>query len=372
MKAATLLCLLPLVAFAATPPQVPGVEHVVIHRQAGVYSAFPTLYQLPDEFRTLTVHFGAGVTSSHVEPRREPMNFISTDGGRTWEKSSRRESNPTWASTPGRLVVPDAHGWRYVESSRRAEFESPGIEVRNSPDGRVTYAYDCFLRTSEDGGVTWKDRDLDVPAKGLIMSYHDPATYLRLDLRTILRVVYGRPVANVRFYETWLMRSVDDGATWDFLTLAADPEKKQSFGETALVQAANGDLVAMMRTEPALGTRMWTTRSTDRGKTWTKPSETPLLGHPAHLLRLRDGTLLCTYGFRDEPIGIRAAFSRDDGRTWPEDEIVSLRADGSGRPGDNGYPISTELADGTIVSVYYLTRNGVTGVEATRWKSAWR
>ena len=47
-------------------------------------------------------------------------------------------------------------------------------------------------------------------------------------------------------------------------------------------------------------------------------------------------------------------------------------ADGSGRRGDNGYPISTELADGTLVSVYYLTRDGITGVEATRWKAPWK
>lgn len=371
MKISTLLMWLPLSAIAAVPPQVPGVEHVVIHRQAGVYSAFPILYQLPDEFQTLYVHFGAGVTSSHLEPRREPMNFVSTDGGRTWEKSPRTEPNPAWATgpaRPGRLVEPDAYGWRYVDASRRSEFESRGIEVRNSPDGRVTYAYGCFVRTSEDGGRTWQQREIEVPREGLIMTYHDPASYVRLDARTILRAVYGRPTANIRHYEVWLLRSEDDGATWQFSTLAADPERKRSFGETALVQAANGDIVAMMRTEPALGTKMWTTRSSDRGRTWSRPVETPLHGHPAHLLRLRDGTLLCTYGFRDAPIGIRAAFSPDHGRTWPEARIVTLRADGSGRPGDNGYPISAETADGTLVTVCYLTRDGITGVEATRWR----
>jgi len=372
MKLQTSLLLLPLAALAATPPQVPDVEHIVIHRQAGQYSAFPILYQLPDEFHTLYVHFGAGVTSSHLEPRREPVKFVSTDGGRRWKETKRSEPNPAWASTPGRLVVPDAHAWRYVEASRRAEFEARGIEVRKSPDGRVTYAYGCYVRVSQDNGATWQKREIEVPAEGLIMTFLDPASYVRLDTRTILRAVYGRPVANVRFYETWLLRSEDDGATWSFLTLAADPEKKRSFGETALVPAANGDIVALMRTEPALGTKMWTARSADRGKTWSKPVETPLHGHPAHLLRLRDGTLLCTYGFRDEPIGIRAALSRDHGRTWLEKDIVSLRADGSGRPGDNGYPLTTELADGTLVTVCYLTRDGITGVEATRWPNPWK
>ena len=95
-------------------------------------------------------------------------------------------------------------------------------------------------------------------------------------------------------------------------------------------------------------------------------------GFPAHLLRLRDGRLLCTYGHREQPIGIRAAISRDHGRTWRESDIVSLRSDGSGPPSDNGYPLTAELADGTLVTVHYITRDGITGVEATRWRNPWK
>jgi hypothetical protein len=184
--------------------------------------------------------------------------------------------------------------------------------------------------------------------------------------------VYGRPTANLRFYETWLLRSENDGVSWDFLTVAADPDQKRSFGETSIERASNGDIVAMMRTEPALGSKMWTAYSTDRGQSWSKAVETSLHGHPPHLLTLSDGTLLCTYGFRDPPIGIRAALSRDHGRTWLEKDIVSLRSDGSGRPGDNGYPLTAELPDGTLVSVYYITRDGITGIEATRWENPWK
>lgn len=372
-KKALAALLLPVTACAAGPRTVPVAEHIVIHRQAEVYSAFPRLLHLPDG--RLYVHFGAGVTSSHLEPRREPKRFVSSDGGRSWQPTTKEEPNPAWTtgpSRPGRLVDPNAHAWRYVEAARRAEFESQGIEVRNSPDGRVTYAYGCYVRISEDGGASWRETEIPVPRQGLIMGFLDPATDLRLDARTLLCAVYGRPTANLRFYESWLLRSEDDGATWDFLTLAADPEKKRSFGETAIARAANGDIVAMMRTEPALGTKMWTARSTDRGRTWSRPVESPLHGHPPHLLTLRDGTLLCTYGFRDDPIGIRAALSRDHGRTWREEDIVALRADGSGRPGDNGYPLSVELPDGSLVSVYYITRDGITGVEATRWSNPWR
>jgi hypothetical protein len=373
MKIVLLPLLLPLVMFAAEPRQVPNAEHVAIYRKAGQYSAFPRFYQLTDG--TLHVRFGARVTSSHIDPRRESKQFLSKDGGTTWQQTDHDALNPVWVtgpSKPGRLVDANAHAWRYVEAERRDEFESQGIEVRDSPDGRVAYAYGCYTRTSEDNGVTWQQREIPLPPRGLIMSFLGPATDLRLDDRTLLCSVYGRPTANIRFYETWLLRSEDDGANWNFLTVAADPEKKRSFGETSIARAANGDIVAMMRTEPSLGTKMWTAHSTDRGKTWSKANETTLHGHPPHLLILRDGTMLCTYGFRDDPIGIRAALSRDNGRTWLEKDIVSLRADGSGRPGDNGYPLSAELPDGSLVSVYYITRDGITGVEATRWQNPWK
>ena len=317
MKTILTILLLPIVSLGAQQPRLlTEANHSVIYRNQGQYSAFPRLYQLPDG--TLHVTFRARVTSSHVEPRADTMRFVSKNGGRTWQATEDDAHNPKWASgsaKPGRLVDPNAHAWRYVAAERRNEFEGQGIEVRNSPDARVTYAHGCYVRVSEDNGTTWTQREIDVPKKGLIMSFLGPATDLRLNANTILCSVYGRPTANIRFYESWLLRSEDDGLTWNFLTIAADPEKKRSFGETSIEQAANGDIVAMMRTEPALGTKMWTAHSTNRGKTWSKAVETNLHGHPPHLLTLRDGTMLCTYGFRDEPIGIRAALSRDNGRT---------------------------------------------------------
>jgi hypothetical protein len=137
--------------------------------------------------------------------------------------------------------------------------------------------------------------------------------------------VYGRPVANIRHYESWILRSEDDGANWEFQTIA----------------------------------------------TWSAAVETPLQGHPAHLLRLRNGQLICTYGFRDQPIGIRAALSRDNGRTWLEEDIVVIRQK-TDNAAHNGYPLTVELADATLVSVYYLTLGGVTGIESTRWHNPWR
>ena len=70
---------------------------------------------------------------------------------------------------------------------------------------------------------------------------------------------------------------------------------------------------------------------------------------PSHLLRLRDGRLLMTYGYRRAPFGNLARISEDHGRTWSAALVIS--DDGAGS--DLGYPSTVELADGQLVTVWY-------------------
>ena len=74
----------------------------------------------------------------------------------------------------------------------------------------------------------------------------------------------------------------------------------------------------------------------------------PSCGVPAHVLQLKSGSIVCAYGYRRAPFGVRVAFSAD-GETW-EERI--LRDDGE--HGDLGYPASVQLADERILTVYYF------------------
>ena len=361
-------CLNGSAATAEAPPLVAGAEHQTIFRKE--YAMSFRFYRLADG--AFYVKWGTKPTTSHMDSRTlARFAAISTDGGRTWQPTDRDEVNPAFQSRLGQLVEADSYNWRNDAADRRAHYEAQGLEVRNTPDQRIAYAAGCFVRTSNDRGATWTTREIPVPPQALYAGYRDDRAFLRVNDRVLMRAIYGKPVARVRFYEAWLLRSEDNGETWQFLPLASSVEADVSHGETALAQAANGDIVAMMRTEPALGTRMWVCRSTDLGKTWSRPEQTPLHGHPAHLLRLRDGRLLCTYGIRDQPIGIRACLSRDDGRTWRAEDIVTLRTGADFKP-DSGYPVTLETDDGTLATVYYLTRGDSTGIEVTRWKAPWK
>jgi len=113
------------------------------------------------------------------------------------------------------------------------------------------------------------------------------------------------------------MRSTDRGRTWDYwVTVAYDPEVGcESFCEADLLALPGGDLLCFMRTggsPPKYVTPLYTSLSTDDGKTWSKPVPIADRGVWPNACRMQDGTLVVTYG---RP-GNWLAFSLDDGKTW--------------------------------------------------------
>lgn len=91
--------------------------------------------------------------------------------------------------------------------------------------------------------------------------------------------------------------------------------------------------------------------SYDGGKSFSTPHGLLDIkgGAPAHLIQDGD-TIISTYGYREEPYGIRAMFSHDDGETWETDQIIIDDAPNS----DLGYPASVVLDDGSILTVFYM------------------
>jgi hypothetical protein len=78
-----------------------------------------------------------------------------------------------------------------------------------------------------------------------------------------------------------------------------------------------------------------------------------------------DGSVVVTYGRREEPFGIRAVVSKDGCRTFGEEMILSQTW-----VGDLGYPATVELSDGSFISVYYqrYENDDRTSILYTKWK----
>jgi Neuraminidase (sialidase) len=93
-------------------------------------------------------------------------------------------------------------------------------------------------------------------------------------------------------------------------------------------------------------------RSDDNGANWNhviRAVPDTGRGNPPSLIKLRDGRLVVTFGYRAQPYGIRARISGDDGRTWSDD--IVLRSDAV--DWDLGYTRSVQRPDGRMVTVYY-------------------
>jgi hypothetical protein len=158
-----------------------------------------------------------------------------------------------------------------------------------------------------------------------------------------------------------VVRSHDEGRTWGQPSVIAhDLERRIEFSEPAMVLLPSGRLLAMMRSEGYLNQAF----STDGGWIWQGLKRTPMWGFPPHLLVLADGRVLCTYGYRREPFGVRAVLSSDEGESWDWDNEIIIRGDGLHR--DLGYPASIQRRDGSILSVYYFSgEDGIRHIAGT-------
>src|SRR5262249_10675414 len=151
--------------------------------------------------------------------------------------------------------------------------------------------------------------------------------------------------------------SKGDGKSWRWLSdipvRASDSVKE--YHELHGVQAADGRIVVHIRNHnPQNQGETLQTESTDGGRTWTTPHPIGVWGLPSHLLRLRDGRLLMTYGYRRAPFGNQARISSDHGTTWSEPVVIS--SDGAGV--DLGYGSTVELEGGQLLTVWYELLRG--------------
>jgi hypothetical protein len=362
----------------AAAPTIP-LEHVVLHRDDTQYYLGPSLCRLPGGEILLGIreaHARPVGEGSHVDPTSRGILLRSRDGGRTFgEKQVIDDRTHRFSGTQDTTVTALSDG------SLLASFYSWGVapaaggsDLKPTPPGQpsareerrpVSTFQGLWTVRSTDGGRSWTPRRPVAVADLPPLAARAPV--IELEDRSLLMIVndYNRDAAGARTWARALcLRSTDRGATWERHGLVGDGAADQlHFLEPGWVRLRSGRIIAVLRTRaegaserrenPPAGFLFQSVSDND-GRNWSRPQKTPLWGFPAHLLELRDGRILCAYGYRQKPYGVRATLSRDGGRTWDVADEIIVRDDGG--TSDLGYPFSIELADGTVLIAYYFNQ----------------
>ena len=156
--------------------------------------------------------------------------------------------------------------------------------------------------------------------------------------------------------------AIEDIMDGDSVVLSCEPDAIElEDGRIVVHIRAQGDKEAPIFT-------IYQSVSEDGGVSWSKP--TALLGRlggaPPHIIKSSSGMLICTYGYREAPYGIKAMFSSDGGNTWETD--LNIYVNGVNK--DLGYPSTVELSDGSFLTVFYA--HSKNGESATVMQQKWR
>ena len=213
-----------------------------------------------------------------------------------------------------------------------------------------------YAHLSADGGQSF-DEPVKIDCSPHVDGYSRTGVIELSDGRLAYAVTESHSQAN----DTFILSSVDGGRAWDPPVLIADSSVGE-FQEPDIAEVAPGEVYCILREDPT--GFLYGCRSLDGGQSWGMPERTAIFGLPGHLLVLRDGRLLCSYGRRDAPFGIRACLSEDGGRSWQTDREIVIRDD---LPNDDlGYPTAIEYEPGKLFICYYGQEpDGVTCIQGT-------
>ena len=339
------LCLLAGVVGCSTGTRI---KHVIVYKEPGRFCGWPANYGTWSWGNEILVGFKFAYYQAkergHSYNREKPSEYVmarSLDGGETWtlERPKGLDSKQKAVQCPGGI-----------------DFTHRDFALR-CRSGHFGYSY--------DRGKTWQG-PYKLPEFGQknIMARTDYIINSKDDCFIFLT----SSKTNGKEGRPFCARTTDAAKTVNFVSwISPEPEGFSIMPST--VRISKKHLIsAIRRKEEGLGF-IEIYQSNDNGQNWeflSKPATTGRRnGNPPGMVRLSDGRIVVTYGYRSKPQGIRARISKDNGKTWSDE--IHLRDDG--RTWDLGYPQTVLRPDGKLVTLYYYTtkENPEQHIAATIW-----
>ena len=277
--------------------------------------------QLNQNTASLAISRTGTIAAFYEKPGTLPKFYrISTDGGLTWgEELNFPPGNA------GRMSVGLRDGGVLFMSG-----QTKPVDERDPPKlqaTRIVFSDDFLKYEVSTSDVSMPQAALNV-RWATFWPVFDKGKIVQLPSGVLLATLYGNFKGDAQ-YRTMIVRSADNGRTWQFHASVAyspkdpDPDLIGSYCgycEPSLALLSDGQLLCIMRTQgthyPGEYRPLYQSWSKDLGKTWTRPlpSKPHLMNISPTLAVLDNGVVVCQYG---RP-GFHVAFSLDNGHTWQD------------------------------------------------------
>lgn len=307
------------------------------------YCWYPTIHQFPtgEIMATMRMH------PDEIHPEGEFAAYcISRDGGKTWSRrypmGAGANVDDAYSRLPrkdGTLLVlaagydtltpfPPGQAQQFHTSLTR--FSRGGMEFTQIRDAVIRMSQPVLMEPTWIAGFSpgpWQepaDKQLQDVSKIKEVPNAVPWGAIIEALNgDLLTTLYYSAEEDPRFFRLVLLRSTDDGNSWDqdaTITAIKPGEEPPSWAgnnwasESALLRLADDRLHVIFRTSG--GGVMGQAWSADDGKTWTEPVPVGVNGVAPRSRVLSNGVAACTYG-RPGPVTIM--FSADGTcETWSD------------------------------------------------------